>query len=69
MRMQTLREKCHLNLALTLYQLKHFDEALSSLRQVLLVNPKNVKAMYRIATIAYERDEFENCRNILTQIR
>jgi len=31
-RMQQLREKCHLNLALSQYYLKQYDEALSNLR-------------------------------------
>ena len=38
-RMQKLREKCHMNLALTLYCLKQEDEALINLKQVLLLNP------------------------------
>lgn len=66
--MQQLREKCHLNLALSLYCLKQYDEALSNLRQVLLINPKNIKALFRQATIAYDRDEFDHCSQLIAKI-
>lgn len=66
--MQQLKEKCHLNLALSFYCLKEYDEVLTNLRQVLLLNPKNIKALYRQAIVAYDRDEFDNCSDLLRKI-
>lgn len=51
-----------MNLALCHYQMKKNDEALSSLRQVLLLNPLNTKALFRQATIAFNREDFEMCK-------
>lgn len=47
-----------MNLALCHYQMKNNDEALSNLRQVLLLNPQNTKALFRQAVIAFDREEF-----------
>jgi len=38
---------------------------LTNLRQVLLINPNNIKAIFRQATIAYDRDDFEKCSSLL----
>ena len=63
-RINILKESCHCNLALVKYLLKDYDESLTQCFQVLKLNPKNVKAMFRKAVIHFDRDLFEETQKV-----
>jgi len=46
-------------MSLVKYNLKDFDESLQNARLALKINPTNQKALFRVATIMLDRDNYE----------
>lgn len=63
-RLNDLKEISHCNMALSKYFLKDFNECLIHCGQALKLNPKNLKALYRKACIYFERDLFEETKQV-----
>lgn len=53
--MQDYRVKCLNNLATTQVRLEQFDEALHTSRDVLTLEPNNVKALFRVGKVRMYR--------------
>lgn len=51
-------------MSLVKYQTKQYDESLNHCAQTLKINPKNIKAIFRKATIFFDRDLYEECQQV-----
>jgi len=56
------------NMSLVKYNLKDFDESLQNARLALKINPNNQKALFRVATIMLDRDNYEAASQVLFTI-
>ena len=57
-----------MNMSLVKYNLKDFDESLQNARLALKINPNNQKALFRVATIMLDRDNYEAASQVLFTI-
>jgi len=55
-------------MSLVKYNLKDFDESLQNARLALKINPNNQKALFRVATIMLDRDNYEAASQVLFTI-
>ncbi|KAL3804156.1 hypothetical protein HJC23_013675 [Cyclotella cryptica] len=57
----------HVNMALSFIKLEKLDNAFQSCNEALAIDPKNVKALYRRATVQHSRRKFDDALNDLKQ--
>ena len=57
----------HINMALAYIKLEKVDNAFQSCNEALAIDPKNVKALYRRATVQHNRRKFDEALNDLKQ--
>jgi tetratricopeptide (TPR) repeat protein len=57
----------HINMALSYIKLEKLDNAFQSCNEALAIDPKNVKALYRRATVQHNRRKFDDALNDLKQ--
>ncbi|XP_008295188.1 peptidyl-prolyl cis-trans isomerase FKBP8-like, partial [Stegastes partitus] len=62
---QDYRVKCLNNLATTQLKLEQFDEALHTSRDVLTLEPNNVKALFRTGKLLSDKGEYKEAMEVL----
>ncbi|KAM9376068.1 FKBP prolyl isomerase 16 [Pholidichthys leucotaenia] len=62
---QDYRVKCLNNLATTQVKLEQFDEALATSRDILTLEPNNVKALFRAGKILSDKGEYKEAMEVL----
>uniref|UniRef100_A0A3Q4HVX9 peptidylprolyl isomerase n=2 Tax=Neolamprologus brichardi TaxID=32507 RepID=A0A3Q4HVX9_NEOBR len=62
---QDYRVKCLNNLATTQVRLEQFDEALHTSRDVLTLEPNNVKALFRVGKLLSDKGEYKEAMEVL----
>ncbi|XP_005729996.1 FKBP prolyl isomerase 16 [Pundamilia nyererei] len=62
---QDYRVKCLNNLATTQVRLEQFDEALHTSRDVLTLEPNNVKALFRVGKLLSDKSEYKEAMEVL----
>ncbi|KAL4477084.1 hypothetical protein ABPG72_015397 [Tetrahymena utriculariae] len=67
-RFDLLSQQCFVNMSLVKYYQKEYDESLQNARQALKLNQNNIKALFRIATIHLERDEYNKTEEVIKQM-